>query len=853
MTVRSLSSELLMVGAACLAFSVVNSAAGQAPPVVNTIFPPGVQAGRTAEVTVGGSNLQGLQKLHGNVPGIQCERLDASRFRLTIPEGTQPGLYDLWGVGDNGISAPRTFAISNRTESLESEPNEAVTDAATVPLDGVINGRIEKAGDIDYYRFTARQGQRVSVECSAERIDSRLRGVLEIFDAAGRRLAVNRGYFGIDPLIDFGVPADGSYFVKLQDLTSSGSAEHYYRLEIDTGPRVAFTVPSVIERGKASRVAVYGWNLRQASKSVETSAERGSHGDAEFDRVEVDIPPALARESWPLPVPLQPAQAVIADAAFPFYLPGSRTPVLIGVTDVPVVMDNAENHSPSSAQVIDIPCEVSGQLVAGDERDWFAIEARRGEVLHFEALGQRLGSPVDLQLSVLDASGERELARFGDEVRNSGGAFPSSHLDPAGRWVCPADGRYLVMVRNLVGGLETDPRRIYRLSMRREEPDFVIVALPPGDAPAALNVQRGGRAALDLLAFRRRGMDGAIRVFARDLPAGLECPELWLGPGVNQTTIVVSADRETPTFGELKFEAISAGNLGTEGQSSPIAALDNPSARPIALSSTSEQRHPVFGGTVVRVGTPIGWGRITSQIPLAITGDAPLRLEADAHESLEHHIYGKLQVRHSPGGFVDVAVHVERRGTEHQSPIRLMGVGLPESIESQVAVVPAEGQQGYLSFYLPPTLPVGRYSFVIRGETSVSTSNNKTQPLVIYSNPVTIDVQPAAFRVEVDPFTEKRVKRGDIIKVAYSSKRLNGFIGKMHTELAVPGRITDIEGLRGRGETFTNQTEKGSLQIIINEDAPLGPQSNLRLFTVGVLDDRPLFFGSSALPLEIVE
>ena len=39
---------------------------------------------------------------------------------------------------------------------------------------------------------------------------------------------------------DFRVPADGSYVVKVQDLISSGSAEHYYRLDVDTGPRVAF-------------------------------------------------------------------------------------------------------------------------------------------------------------------------------------------------------------------------------------------------------------------------------------------------------------------------------------------------------------------------------------------------------------------------------------------------------------------------------------------------------------------------------------------------------------------------------------------------------------------------------------
>ena len=263
MIVRSRYRETHLSVAVGLVLLAGSTAFGQAPPVLNTVFPAGGQVSQSVEVTVSGSNLQGLRTLHCNVAGIRCERLDPSRFRLTIPAGTPPGLCDLWAVGDNGVSAPRTFAIGNRAELLESEPNESV--AMSVQLDVVINGRIDKASDSDQFRFEARQGQRVVVECWAERIDSRLRAVLEIFDSTGRRLAVNRGYFGIDPLIDFRVPADGSYVVKVQDLISSGSAEHYYRLDIDTGPRVAFSVPSVIPRGKPSRVALYGWNLTQAS------------------------------------------------------------------------------------------------------------------------------------------------------------------------------------------------------------------------------------------------------------------------------------------------------------------------------------------------------------------------------------------------------------------------------------------------------------------------------------------------------------------------------------------------------------------------------------------------------------
>lgn len=812
-----------LAAAVCLVLSGAGAgSAAPAAPVLDTVFPAGAAAGTSASLTISGSNLQGVRALRCSVPGARCEPLPEGRFRLSIPGSTPPGQYDLWAAGDNGISSPRAFSVGNRTELLEAEPNEAASTAQPVPLNVVINGRIQQPGDVDHFRFQARRGQRVVVECWAERIDSRLRAVPEIFDARGRRLAVSHGYFGVDPLIDFRVPADGAYVVRLQDVISSGSAGHYYRLEIDTGPRVAFTVPSVVQRGKATRVTLYGWNLHPRIPQPHTPT-LPHPPTAGLDHVEVEIPAAMAREAWPLPVRLQPAQ--VALAAFGYHFPGSQASVAIGVTDVPVAQDRPGNHSPGSAQLLAYPCEVSGQLAAGGERDWYAIQARRGEVLYLEGLGERIQSPVDLQLDVLDPAGARELARFGDETANlGGGAVPTHHLDPSGRWVAPADGRYLVVVRSLIGGPQPDPRRVYRLSVRREEPDFQLLLVPRSDAPAGLALRRGGSEAFDVLAFRRRGMNGPIRVSARDLPGGIECPDVWLGPGVDRATVVVRADRTAAALpGELKLVGFAEG-VGTR---------------------------PARAGAVVRTGLPNGWGRLVSGVPLAVTGDAPLSIAADGHAPFDHHLYGTLQPYHSPGGILDVAVRVDRPGAA--APVTLTAIGLPETIANQRAILPAGEPTGYLSFYLPPTLPVGWYSLVVRAETTVPGPDKKPETTVVYSSPVNFEVRPAAFLLEVDPSVPTRVKRGETIQIRYAAQRRNGFIGKIHTELAAPGVITEVAGLRARGETFVGQTGTGALQIIINPDAPLGRYPFLRLFSVGVVEDEPVFQGGSFLTLEVVE
>jgi hypothetical protein len=842
-----------------LGLLTVLPASAQMAPVLNTVFPCGGQTGSAFEVSVTGSHLESVQKLASNLVGFECELLAPNRFRVTIPATALPGQYDLWAAGENGLSSPRTFSVGRHPELLEVEPNDIESAAMSVLLNTVVNGQLDKPADVDRFRFQVTKGQRVIIECSAERIDSRLRAVLEVFDCQGRRLAVNRGYFGIDPLIDFVAPADGFFVVRIQDLISSGGPEFYYRLEFDTQPRVLFARPSVIPRGQSTRVTLFGWNLPAANVSGEVAAvieeqsgpqpelpgnldsqrRAGDFETLEFETLEVEIPASLAQPSPQLPIHLQPSQAVTAANSFAYYPAGSHAPVMIGLSDIPVSLDQSDNHSPDAAQVVAVPCELSGQLAEASEQDWFAVDARRGEVLHLEAFGQRISSPVDLQISIHDSEQQALLAQFSDQSENHGDEFSTTHLDPVGRWVCPGDGRYFVVVRNLNRSAKIDARRIYQLRIRREEADFQVVAIPATDGVRAINIPQGGRQIVKLIAVRQRAYNGAIRVSARDLPRGIECPDVWFGPGVNQATMVISAD---PACEKLTGQL----NLEATGDAEPNTLKRIP-------HQNSTLRHDVLFGTIVRAGTPNGWGRLVSVLPFAVAGSAPLRISADAHEPLEHQLYGTLTAKHFQGSGVDVAVQIERQDASHQADVRISAEGLPDQIKNQITMIPAGQTKGYVTFELPLTLPTGHYSFVIRAETTVSTADGKTQNVVGHSSPVVIDVQPAAFDVDVDPFAVTKARRGDTIQISYSSRRRNGFIGKMHTEIAAPGVVTDVPGLLGRGETFTGQTETGSLQIVVNKDAPLGPQRFLRLFTVGVVEDEPMYFGSHFLSLEIVE
>jgi hypothetical protein len=323
---------------------------------------------------------------------------------------------------------------------------------------------------------------------------------------------------------------------------------------------------------------------------------------------------------------------------------------------------------------------------------------------------------------------------------------------------------------------------------------------------------------VDVLAFRQRGQNGSIRVTAQNLPSGVQCPDIWLGPGVTRAPLVLfAADGAAEGIGKLEL----VGHYSWGGV---------------------EVSRPLQGGAMVRTGLPNGQGRLTDEIPFAVTGSAPVLVAA----ALERSSY-------QLGSIVDVAIDVQRRGVQEQTQVQLTGVGLPAQVSQQRSVV-AEGQsKGNISFYLPPTLPVGKYSLVVQAETTVLSSKGKdAKPVAVtlFSNAVNFEVYPAPFILAVDLDAPLKIQRGKVVQVKYTARRQNGFIGKIHTDVAAAGEVI---GIRVRGVTFVGQTESGTLQIIANEDAPLGQQPFLRLEGVGTVEDEPVYLGSCFLRLEIVE
>lgn len=204
-------------------------------PRLLTVFPMGGQAGTNVDVTLTGENLEDVTALSFSSPKITAKPVpDAvNKFTVSIAADAPTGVYDARVMSRLGVSSARAFSIGKLAELTRTKPNNSLETALALPTNTICNATMTKRA-VDFYSFTGAKGKRITVECAADGIDSRLTPVLIIADSQGRDLVVNR----TSGFLDFTPASDGKYLIKVSDLTYQGGERHFYRLalqEVATG------------------------------------------------------------------------------------------------------------------------------------------------------------------------------------------------------------------------------------------------------------------------------------------------------------------------------------------------------------------------------------------------------------------------------------------------------------------------------------------------------------------------------------------------------------------------------------------------------------------------------------------
>ncbi|HEX4591861.1 MAG TPA: PPC domain-containing protein, partial [Gemmataceae bacterium] len=156
------------------------------------------------------------------------------------------------------------------------------------------------------------------------------------------------------------------------------------------------------------------------------------------------------------------------------------------IDGLPEVAETDQNHSPAAAQLIPVPCVVTGRADA-EISDFFRFSVVAGQRISFEVLGRRLGSPFDPVVRLYDASGHELPAAASDDA-------PGLQSDSRLSHTFAAAGDYLVEIRDT-----TD----------RGGPDFWY-RLRIGEFPCAITPlpAAGKRGAKTIVTFAGPQVDG---------------------------------------------------------------------------------------------------------------------------------------------------------------------------------------------------------------------------------------------------------------------------------------------------------------------------------------------------------
>jgi hypothetical protein len=759
------------------------------------------------------------------------------------------GIHDVRLVNMWGVSNPRAFVVGDLAEVLEKEPNNDVPQAQRLELNSTVNGSIASPTDVDYYVFAGKKKQRVVVSCLASSIDSRLVAALELYDGAGKQLAYNRHYYNNDALLDYTLPADGDYYVRLYEFThTQGNAEHFYRLSISTAPWIDAIFPLVLEPGKSTPVTIYGRNL-PGGQPDPTALQGGSV----LEKLSMTVtapndPEALQRLAYGGHVPPQTS----ALDGFEFRVrnaSGVSNPFLLTYARAPVVLDNGAHSTPETAQEIALPCEISGRIEKRRDRDWYAFTAKKGDVYSIEVLSDRLGSHTDMYFILRKPDTKQDVTEQDDNLEILAPLRFHTRSDdpPVYRFVVAADGKYQLLVASRDADLRGGPRRYYRVRITPERPDFRLIVLPPdGTRPDGCCLRQGGNEHYTVLVWRQEGFAGPVTLAVEGLPPGVTCPPQVISGNLRQTALVVAAAPNAPPWtGEIRVKGTAVINGQTVLRE----------ARPANITWPIQPQQGI---------PPIG--RLDRNLVLAVRDKPPFRLTAQVStppSSLERFLYlpspgtlgalvyllppGVTNIRALQGSKVNLALYLARLWPDFKSQVQVAPLdpqthlppGLTFGTNNQPINIPADKAPAVAVLDIKTNVPPGTYNLVLRGTAQMPYNKDPMAKqkanvnIVLPSAPLTVTVLPNQVASVSVSNANPTLKIGTQTELVVKVTRLHDYAGEFKVQLVLPPNVSGV-----MADEATIPTGKDEVKVLLkaNADAAPGNRQNLVVRATATLD-----------------
>ena len=332
--------------------------------------------------------------------------------RLRLPADAPLGIGVLWLGVPKGAPEPLLLLVDDLPSVMKvagrDTPERAQCIEPPLAVDGFVDSR-----RADYYKFSLRAGESLSVEVFAARLASKLDAKIRLLDPSGQELAYVDDSPGLagDCRLRHTATVDGPVVLELSDIGYDGGRSHYYHLRLGDFPLIHAVFPPVAKQGTAVQWQATGEAI--GGLAPRTTAVTAPH----------ESPLALAVR--------------FADGK-----PAAFGEIISAETAA--VPESEPNDTPEQANAVEPQCMVAGQFGKPGDRDIFQLSLTKNRRYRIAAEMRRFGSPGDLYMRVETLKGE--LVAESDNLKAD-----EAELDFTAREDGPV--RLSVEELNLLGGL----------------------------------------------------------------------------------------------------------------------------------------------------------------------------------------------------------------------------------------------------------------------------------------------------------------------------------------------------------------------------------------------------------------
>ncbi len=482
------------------------------------IKPLGAQRGTEVDVTITGYRLGDSQEIMFYEPGIEVvsitEPKDRSvKAKFRIAKNARLGEYHFRLRTASGISQVRTFNVGPFANVEEKEPNNEFNEAQELKGNVTVEGRVDSE-EIDYYKVTAKKGERISAEVEGVRLNMTLFDpYVAIQNMDGEILAESDDtpLALQDPSVTVVAPADGTYIVQVREAAYGGGRYSYYRAHIGSFPRPTIVFPAGGKAGSTVKVKFIG----------------DAAGDFE--------------QEFKLPAEPDENHGVVAvqnGVSSPF-------PNAFRVSPFDNVIEAEPNNDFAKATKTElpVPAAFNGIISEPGDIDCFRFTAKKGQQLHVRVHAQQVRSDLDPVMNIYDAKGKRI----------TGNDDASGIMDSYARFNPPADGEYLIRINDHLSRGRAD--FTYRIEMTPYQPSYAMsiphVARRDSQTRQAMVIPRGNRFATMMTASRQNGLRGDLQFQISDLPKGVKLVSDVMPGNVSTFPLIFEAAADAPVGGKF--------------------------------------------------------------------------------------------------------------------------------------------------------------------------------------------------------------------------------------------------------------------------------------------------------------